>query len=229
MDYRYCATSVNGFIQQLSSNYLPHGYWFYVSGVVPEGKSVENIDRKLLTKYGINISRQSRARRKQAGLSNLHYLRFERFFLLLATHGKHCFFDEEGEAIRDVRRVPIKFQGYSVSVKRGQYLAKLDPDEPALPDGKYRVRVQIGRETYRDLKAYLLDLATHRSAETLGREFYNAPFEPYAPVRQQMLNLLRLVNKKRKEAGYELLSPTVLRYQRRIVRPFEAEEVVAAA
>jgi hypothetical protein len=74
-----------------------------------------------------------------------------------------------------------------------------------------------------------LELAAYRSAESLGRELYNLPFEPYAPVRQQMLNILRLVNKKRKEAGYELLPPTVLRYQRRIVRPFGPVVVDAAA
>ena len=221
MAYRYVARSVEGFVQQLASNYLPHGYWFYVSGFVPEGKDPRAVDDKLLTKYGIAISRQSRARRKLAGLANLHYLRFERYFLLLASHGKHHFFAEEGKTIRDARHVPIMFSGYSISVKRGQYLAKRDPSEPAVPDGKYRVRVQITRDWYRDMKAYFQTLATHRSAETLGRELYNVPFEPYAPVRQQMLNILRLVNRQRKAAGYDLLPATVLRYQRRIVRPFE--------
>jgi hypothetical protein len=125
MDYRFSAASVEGFIQQLSSNYLPHGYWFYVSGIVPDGKLPENIDAKLITKYMINVSRQSRARRKQAGLANLHYFRFERFFVLLATHGKHRFFDEEGTAIRDVRRVPIKFQGVCKSAGKRTATSRL--------------------------------------------------------------------------------------------------------
>ncbi len=33
MEYRCVAGSVAGFVQQLASCYLPHGYWFYVSGV----------------------------------------------------------------------------------------------------------------------------------------------------------------------------------------------------
>jgi hypothetical protein len=37
-----------------------------------------------------------------------------------------------------------------------------------------------------------------------------------------MLNILRLVNRARKEAGYALVSPTVLRYLRRIVKPFHS-------
>ena len=94
MEYRCVATSVAGFVQQLSSCYLPHGYWFYVSGEIPEHKDPRGVDAKLVTKYGISISRQSRARRKRVGLANVHYLRYERTFVLLATHGHHPFFDE---------------------------------------------------------------------------------------------------------------------------------------
>jgi hypothetical protein len=221
MEYRCEATSVEGFVQQLSSNYLPHGYWFYVTGSVPEGKDPRSVDRKLIEKYGIGISRQSRARRKAAGLANLHYLRFGRIFVLLATHGHHAFFEEEGERIRDVRRIPIQFRGYSVSVKRGHFLEKHSPNEPPVPDGRYRVRVQIARERYRDLKAYFLEMATRHSIERFGRELWSIPFEPYAPVRRQMLNIIRLVNRARQAARLDPLSPTVLRYRRQIVRPFE--------
>jgi len=220
MEYRCIATTVTGFIQQLSCAYLLHGYWFYVSGQIPAHKDERGVDAKLIAKYGIDISRQSRARRKQAGLANLHYLRFDRTFVLLATHGQHRFFDEEEGNIRDVRRVPIKFSGYSVSVQRGGYQRKVSPESPLKRDDKLRVRVQIGREKYLDLKAYFLDIACKRSVEQLGSELYNLPYEPYAPIRQQLLNILRLLNKKRKASGKDLVSPKVLRYRRRIVRPF---------
>ena len=36
MDYRCAATSVGGFIQQLAVSYVGRGYWFYVTGVIPE-------------------------------------------------------------------------------------------------------------------------------------------------------------------------------------------------
>jgi hypothetical protein len=218
--YRYSACSAAGFVQQLASNYLPHGFWFYVSGIVPEGKDPTKVDGKLIRKYGVERSRQSRARRKQAGFANVHYLRFERYWILLATHGAHDFFEHEARNIRDARKVGIKFKGYSIAVKKGGFLRKKDPDESPVRDGKYRVRVQIAAKRYREMKAYFLDVATHRSVEAIGSELYNVPFEPYAPVRQQMLNILRLVNRARKEAGYELVPPTVLRYLRRIVKPF---------
>ena len=80
MPYQCVATSVAGFVQQLACNYLPHGYWFYVTGHMPEKKDPRAVDEKLLGKYDIALSRQSRARRKLAGYANLHYLRHGRAF-----------------------------------------------------------------------------------------------------------------------------------------------------
>jgi len=221
MEYRCEATSVAGFIQQLVSCYLPHGYWFYVSGIVPTGKEPRAVDEKLLVKYGIGVSRQSRARRKVVGMANVHYIRYRRRFLLLATHGHHLFFNDEEKNIRDARRVPIKFAGYSISVAKGGFKGKHSTGGVLVPDDKWRVRVQIEKEWYLGLKAYLLDIAPHRSADWLAAELYNLPFEPYAPVRRQLLNLIRHINQRRKTAGLELLRFSVLRFQRKIVRPFE--------
>jgi hypothetical protein len=221
MEYRCITTSVAGFVQQLVSCYLPHGYWFYVSGVVPRGKDPKAIDAKLMAKYGIGVSRTSRARRKAAGIANVHYIRHQHRFLLPATHGHNPFFDEEAKNIRDARRVPIRFAGYSISVARGGYRGKRSTDGALVRDDKWRVRVRIDHEWYRGLKAYLIDIAPHRSAAELAVELYHLPFEPYAPVRQQLLNLIRYVNRGRAAANLEPISFDVLRYRRQIVRPFE--------
>jgi hypothetical protein len=228
MEYRCVAASPIGFVQQLAVHYLAHGYWFYVQGLVPEGKDPILVDKKLTAKYGIGSSRQSRARRKEIGIANVHYLRYERFFVLLATHGHHPFYDHEETSIRDARRIPIKFMGYSIGVKRGGYLRKRDPLEQPVRDDRWRARVQIGRRHYQALKAYLLEVATTHSLEQLAMELYSVPFEPYAPVRQQMLNILRVVNNKRRANGLAPLNSDVLRYRRRIVKPFEAPELPIA-
>src|SRR3989304_7567751 len=119
MQYRYETTSLEGFVQYLASNLLPHGYWFYVTGRVPDGKDAGAVDRKLIEKYGIGLSRQQRARRKLAGQANLHYVRLGRFWVLLATHGEHAFFREEGDRVRDIRHTPLQGGGYSLTVRRG--------------------------------------------------------------------------------------------------------------
>jgi hypothetical protein len=224
MEYRCVATSVAGFVQQLVSCYLPHGYWFYVSGFIPPGKDPASTDQKLLAKYGIGISRTSRARRKAIGIANVHYLRYSRRFLLLATHGFHPFYDDEAKSIRDVRRIPIRFEGYSLSVAKGGFLRKPKDGGLSVRDNKWRVRVQIESELYKGLTAYFEDIALHRSTDHLAAELATLPFEPYAPVRRQLLNLVRHIDKRRKDAGLELLGFSVIRYRRRIVRPFEAIE-----
>lgn len=229
MQYRYETTSLEGFIQYLASNLLPHGYWFYVTGRIPEGKDAKAVDQKLMEKYGVRLTRQQRARRKLAGKANVQYLRLGRFWVLLATHGEHRFFEEEGREIRDLRHTPLQAGGYSLTVRRGNFLKKGSGETEARPDGKRRVRVQISRERYRELKAYFLTIACHRTAEHLAKELWEIPFEPYAPVRKQLLNLLRLVNAKRQQAGFAKLPATVLRMRRRIVMPFGVGSHAAAA
>src|SRR5262249_11774829 len=73
---------------------------------------------------------------------------------------------------------------------------------------------------YRMLKEHLLCLAFRRSPEDLAREFGALPFEPYAPVRRQLLALLRTVNGARKRAGLALVGQDWLRMKRAIYRPF---------
>jgi len=204
--YQCEAASVPGFIQQLAVSYVSNGYFFYVVGRIPEGKDPRAIDVKLLGRYGVHISKWAKARRKQAGGANLQYLRHGRLFVLLATHGQHPFFAEEGDRVRDVRRVPLKAFGYAVSFKGGH------------------VHVRIEREEFKRLKAHFLGLAVHRKAESIAAEFFRLPFEPYAPVRRQLLELLRLVNRARRAAGFDLVPVECLRLRRRIVRPFDDRE-----
>lgn len=200
--------SVEGFVQQLAVAYLGNGYWFYVVGEVPEGKDPRMVDEKLVTRYQIDLSKWARARRKRAGLASLQYLRFGRLFILLATHGTHAFFEEEASAVRDARKTPIRFRGYSISYSNGH------------------PHVRIEQEEYKRLKAYFLDLALHRSAERLASELARLPFEPYAPVRGQLLAVLRAVNRERKRAGFEPVPKSCFRFLRRVCRPFEARDEV---
>lgn len=211
MGYQCVATSRAGFLQQLAVAYVTHGYFYYVAGRVPEGKDPGDVDRKLLAKYGIERSRWSRARRKRGGHANMHYLRYGRFFVLLATQGAHEFFEEERGSIRDFRRDSLHFAGYSVGYKLGR-------------DGKGHVSVRIHPKSYRDLKAHFLELATSRSVEKLTQEFRTIPFEPYAPVRNQVLAILRAVNRARKMAGFGPVPLEALRLRRRTLKPFEPWE-----
>jgi len=207
--YRCEAATVAGFVQQVAVAYVARGYWFYATGWVPEGKDAARVDAKLIERYGVDRSKAARSRRKAAGLANVHYIRHGRFFALLATRGEHPFFAEE--AFRDIRREPLAFAGYSIGYRRSTVTCRWHPS------------VRIDRGTFLELRAAFVDAATRRSVEQLGSALAAVPFEPWAPVRRQMLGLLRAVNRARSEAGLEDVPVTWLRLRRRPVRVFERE------
>lgn len=203
MRYRCEATSIEGFVQQVAVNYIGRGYLFYSTGIVPERKDPRMVDLKLIEKHGLDISKWARARRKKDGLANVQYIRHGRFFVLLATHGRHKFFEEERTTMKDVRETPLKFASYAISYKKGH---------PC---------VRIERQTYLDLRGYFLSIALW-SKPKLEQAFWNFPFEPWAPVRRQVVTIFKRVNEQRAIAGYEKLDQSCLRLRRHVVRPFEA-------
>lgn len=203
--YRCEATTVGGFVQQLAVQYVTHGYWFYVLGRIPESKDPQAVDAKLIERYRIDCSSAERSRRKAAGWANVQYLRLGHEFILVATHGAGRFFEEE--RFRDARRAPIRFQGYSISHRNG------------------RTCVRIHRDEYVRLKAHFLELATRRPQSALVSMFAGLPFEPYAPIRDQLFRLLRAVNRVRKSAGMRPVPVEALRLRRRIYRPFDPEHL----
>lgn len=214
MQYRAVATSVDGFVQQIACCYLRHGYWFYVTGCIPSDKNPIAVDAKLIDKYDIAISESTRARRKKSGQANLQYLRFERYFVILATKGKHRFFDEESSQIRDIRRTPIKFAGYSISYRRGGRTRN------GSKDPSWHAHVRLERQQQLELSAYLAELARRRKLDDVANAFYRLPLEPYAPIRRQLLGLLKTVNRQRQKLGYATLPANILPLRRRILKPF---------
>lgn len=202
MAYRCVAESIEGLVQQVAVSYLARGYFFYVTGNVPAGKDPAAVDAKLISKYRIDVGQKERCRRKRAGTANLQYIRHGRVFLVLATHGKHVFFDEEAGQVRDARRLPIRFAGYSLSVRNGRVSVRIEPAE------------------YRRLKAWFLERACHRSAASLAADFAGIRLQPFRPVRVQLLNIWRAVNRARLAAGFDRVPIEAVPWKRRIVKPF---------
>ncbi|MCR9245156.1 MAG: hypothetical protein NXI31_08995 [bacterium] len=208
MQYRCEAKSVTGFVQQLACAYLVHGYHNYVTGRIPESKDARAVDAKMIDRFEADRPRWARSRRKKNGQGSAHYLRYGDFFVLVATDGPQPFFGEHDESqIRNVRRSPIAFAGYSIGWHRGV-------------DRKWHVSVRIHPDEYLSLKAFLLEVATKRDVGQMSEILAGIPFEPYAPVRRQLLNLLRAVNRARKVAGLEQVPVQALRLRRSLVKPF---------
>ena len=206
--YQCVAKTAAGFVQQLAVCYVGRGYHFYVTGVIPEHKDPVKTDHRILERYGIGISKWTRSRNRRDGRSSLQYLRHGRFFVLVATHGEHAFFAAEGTAIRDFRRHPLHFNGYAISSR------------PARGGGPLHPSVRISVERMRELKAHFARIATYWSVEEIEWAFRLLPFEPYAPVRDQFRQLLRIVNRRRKVAALDLVPGEVTRRLRKPQKPF---------
>lgn len=218
MPYSCAAHSRDGFVHYLVTSLICRGYWFYVTGWIPEGKDAESIDRKLIAKYDCAISKAARWRRKKLGKANVRYLRCGRFFLLIATKGEHRFFTEEAK-IRDIRKTPLKFGGYSISYRRdGRPVAGTHANV-------YRVHVRIEEETFKTLVAEFEQIAHRGSVNEIATRLYELPFEGYAPVRRQLCQILRSINRLRKHHSLGDLPKDVLPFRRRNLRPFDSVEV----
>ena len=204
--YRCETTSVEGFLQQLAVAYVARGYWFYVAGSIPEGKEPRRTDARLISKYGVDVSKWTRARWKRQGRASVQYLRFQRFFVLLATEGEHPFYLDE-PFIFDIRERPIRFAGYSVSCRKGR-------------DGKWHPLVRIDGLEFGLIKQQLLKAALTASAEVMAARIGRLGFMPYRPVRSQYRQLLYAINHRRQLASLEILPKEVLPTRRRIVEPF---------
>ncbi len=221
MQYRCVASSPEGLVQQVAVSYLRHGYWYYVTGYLKPGTDLAALDRKLIEKYGIATGERERTARKKRGLANMQYLRYQNWFLLLATEGHHPFKQIEKNVIQDCRRVPIKFEGYSISYRQSG----------VTPVGggprTWHACVRIDKPTCKQLKTFFLDRATHRSVENLSSDFARVPYARYAPVRRQLLTILKAVNAARARTGYDPVPVSALKLRREIVKPFATAEVAA--
>ena len=206
--YHCEATTVAGFIQQLAVAYVRNGYWFYVQGSIPERKDPKKTDEKLIRRYEIGLPRTTGFRRKKMGVANVQYLRYEHSFILMATKGEHRFFEEESE-IQDIRRNPVKCFGYSIGYRKGR-------------DAKFHASVRIEERIWKSYKKELIGHLWRRPSDDIGARLRQLPFEPYAPVYNQILTAYRAINRKRKVAGLEEVDFSYLRTRRRPIKPFAA-------
>ena len=196
-------TNPHDLVQYLAASVICRGYWFYVSGHVPDGKDAAAVDSKLVAKYAANLPSSTRWRRKKDGIANVRYLRLGRRFFLFATKGRHPLYESEASSIRDIRKTPLRVGGYSLSLRR---------------DGRdqttRRVHVRIADQPYRELLATWEHRATRQNADRLAAGLYELPYRGYAPVRSQLCRVLRSVNSRRKQAGLAPLPKTCLFFER---------------
>lgn len=197
-NYRYVATSEAGFVQQIV-RCVAKGYRYYTFGQVRRGKTPEQIDQVLLTKFGIAKSPSARSRAKQRGEANIQYLRYGEFWVMMATKGRHHWKEEH----TDNEGKPEYYDFREKALEVGSYAISSRPD--GQNQARYRVRVVLNREAYKAIRALYLDRAKHWSVERIGEALRRdiRKLLPYRPIRVQLIELIRQMNKVRKPKGYE--------------------------
>ncbi len=199
MAYRCVAPNVDTFVQQLAVSYVSKGYWFYVTGIVPAGKDPAAVDEKLIERYGIDLTKWARARRRKLGRASMQYIRHDRFFVLLATHGEHEFFELEKSSIRDVRHTAIRYARYTISYRGGH------------------PHVAIDRAYLAGVRAHLETIASRVDGTAAAETLRSLRFRPFAPVRRQLLTLMRHTNDARARAGHPPLFGEFFDFRRKPV------------
>ena len=212
MAYQCVARNEAAFVQQLV-RYANSGYRFYVVGIISDRKPAEHVDARLIEKFDIDKSSQARSRAKKRGEANLQYIRLGSLWVMLATEGKHRFFDDNrsksgDKQWHDLRCKALKVGPYAIS-------SKLDGGwkKGASKLKRYRTRVTLTREAYKELIAFYEDKAVHWSRENLETRFeaLGQQYLAYRPIREQLIHLVKRVNRNRKLSGYEVIPYSCLK------------------
>ena len=188
MDIKYVCEceSWQGLLQQLV-NLVGHGYYFYHVTVVPSKKSdskkLKALDQKMILKYKLEKDNKDvRRYRKQLGLANFRYLRWQHLLVVLHTEGyiiteenphsdvfnklqiKRYILSDLDEFI-DIRRKPMEISiGEEVSLNV-QFLPKEEKGEQAT--------VKFTRQMLREKKAELAEYIEKRQVQRAINCFNN--------------------------------------------------------
>ena len=216
-EYQYQTRSVAAFISQIV-RYIRHGgHYFYVRCLVPEGKDPEVVATKLIDRYDIRRKRWQRKRRHLKNTASIHYLARNRLFVIMLSRGENkAFYADHGQNVLDIRRTALKAFGYSIRFT----FSEIEKD--------WKVFVRLDAETYRTVKAHMLAVCvwdSYRDKEHMEREFRRLPYQSYAPVYQQLMSILKQVNRERRRRGFAAIDPNCIRKNRTLSKVFvEADE-----
>ena len=102
------APNIDAFLAQVV-RLAGNGYYFYFRGELKPSKDPLKLDAKLIQEWQLDQPYWKREKRRRGEAPSIWYLRFERQFLLPATHGRteegqaHRFFTEYGSTLKDIR------------------------------------------------------------------------------------------------------------------------------
>lgn len=187
--HEYLCSSWQGLLQQLAW-LLSRGYWYHHVTYLPERKRDrwESIDKKLIAKYGTDLSKWQRARRRKKGLANFAYLRWENVAVLMHTAG-----DIPSDIVYDDH-----FRDFRAKGKKNRLKIQISPlvgFEFYLDDKG--ITVKLDKATFRGIKDSLEEVISTKDVEKIRKEFNKINgFPAYRGIVCQKVQLAKYVVKK---------------------------------
>ena len=172
--------TLGGFLRRVAIDAVRFGYVYYSVRTIPAGKDVRAVEQRLARYYSITPCRVTRMRRRQAGEASMVMVRLEHVVVLLATPGRHRFFDEDKPV--DIRTTPLHVRGYSIGVRGGKPL------------------VQVAPRRWKAIRRLGSAIALHNETKVADFMKRVSPFSFPGVVRQKV-KLLAEINRRRKRAG----------------------------
>lgn len=210
-EYQYEAKNVVEFVAQIV-RYVASGHYFYLRVLVPERKDVSAVDAKLLDRYGVRKKPWQRKQRHLNDNAGVHYIRCNRYVVIMLTKGKHeAFYFDHGGHVRNIRHESLKVFGYSIRFAFSE--AKRD----------WQVSVRLGKEPYLKVCDHLLTIGvwnSYRNKSRLEREFSRLPYQPYEPVYKQLIGVARTVNRARRRRGFNAVDLLCVRNKKGLAKVF---------
>ena len=185
---RHETQTLGEFLRRIAIDYARFGYTRYAVRIIPEGKDLDAIDRKLIAIYGVTSCRTTRMRIKRQGKACVQYLRFQHSFVLLATPGEHAAFSKICSF--EMKDSPLHFRGYSIGFSGST------------------VSVRVAKSVWSHVRREVRIVALKNRAE-VERAITSLPFYKFPGVVAQINQLIADLNRVRKRAGLVLISPTL--------------------
>lgn len=189
------ATSKGDLLRRVVFDYLRYGYTRIATIEIPETKATEEelvrIDRKIETDYRVTYHRPTRIRRREKGEASIVHVRWRRWFVLLATPGRH---EQEGRiSWHDVKEKPFHLFGYSLGIGR---------------DGK--PTVFIVRRTWERIRRIggVVALRDTQEVERFAAWIEKVIAFDVPSVVKQKEKLRRAINDQRRAAGLPIVGKT---------------------
>ena len=184
----HIAPTLGFFLRRIAIDYLRYGYYRWALRDIPPDRDPSPIDAKLIELYGVTSCRTTRMRQRRQGRAVVQYIRWGHTFVLLATEGTHQQFDRLRSF--DAREAPIVVGGYTVGVRSSKVVVEV------------RHQVWQAVVTRMHLKALYERTIVEASITTL-------PFYRFPGVINQMRDLVKAVNQRRRVAGLPLVTITI--------------------